>query len=162
MDMGLIMGIVITGVVLLSVIPTIFFAVKLIGGLHKNKQQEQRLLASGVPAKAQIMSVQQTGTYVNNQPQAHIVLTVYPQGSGPYQAQLTKIVSLFEVSHYQVGAHVDVRYDPANPTQVAIVPAGASMGMAPMAAPPQPHAQGYGPPPGGYPPQGGAPPGGTQ
>jgi hypothetical protein len=83
-----------------------------------------------------------------------IGVMVCPQNGQPYQAQVTKIVSLFETSQYQVGAQVQVRYDPQNPGKVAI--AGQQMMMAP---PMQPMAmQPPMGPPGGYPPPGGPQP----
>lgn len=122
------MGIVITIVVVVFTLAitgaSLFFVFKLLGGLHKAAQQEQQLLASGAPAQGQIVSVQQTGTYINHQPQVQIVVYVTPPGGQPYQAQLLKILSMVEIPQYQPGMQVQVRYDPTHPTRVAIVPPG--------------------------------------
>jgi hypothetical protein len=141
---------------LVTTVPVLFFVFKMIGGLHKAAADEQRLLMTGAAATGQILFVQQTGMYVNNQPQVSIGVMVYPPGGQPYQAQVTKIVSLFETSHYQVGAQVGIRYDPANPGRVAIAPQ-QMMAPMPMQQPMQPPMGGY-PPPGGAPPPGGYPP----
>lgn len=158
--------------------PLMWWAYKLVMNLQKGAAEERRLLQTGTPAQGQILAAQQTGTYVNNNPQVQFTVLITPPGGQPYQAQLTKIVSLFEMSQYQVGAACQARIDPMNPQHVAIFPGGmggAMMGMPPamggapqmmpMQGAPQPGAwpgppQG-GPPQGGYgPPQGGAPQGG--
>src|SRR5690606_4100277 len=110
---------------------SLFFVFRLLGGLPKAAAEEQRLLQSGAPATGQIVAVQQTGTYVNNQPQVVIVVMVQPPGGQPYQAQLTKIVSMFETTQYQIGAQVHVRYDPQNPSKIAIATQQQVMGQNP-------------------------------
>ncbi len=99
---------------------SLFFVFRLLGGLRKQAQEEQRLLQTGAAAMGQIMAVNQTGTMVNHQPQVQIVVMVHPPGGQPYQAQMVKIVSMFEISQYQIGAQVHVRYDPQNPSKIAI------------------------------------------
>ncbi len=159
---------------------SLFFVFRMIGGLQKQAQEEARLLQSGAPAQGQIMAVNQTGTYINNQPQVQIVVMVYPPNGQPYQAQLVKIVSMFETSQFQIGAQVHVRYDPQNPAKIAIATQQQVMAQQPMMmAPPgypgmqqpgmqqpgmqqpgmqQPGMQGPGyPPPGGNPHGGGGP-----
>lgn len=132
---GGMIGILTVVIILVTTVPILFFTFKMLGGLHKQAQEEQRLLATGQPATGQILSLGQTGTYINNQPQVNIILMVYPQGGAPYQAQITKILSMIEIPQYQPGAQVQVRYDPMNPAKVAI--AGAMV----MAMAPQPYPQ---------------------
>jgi hypothetical protein len=66
---------------------------------------------------------------VNNNPQVLFTVLITPPGGQPYQAQLTKIVSLFEMSQYQVGAACQARIDPMNPQHVAIFPGGMGGAM---------------------------------
>ena len=140
---------------------SVIFMIRVFGGLAKANKEAARILSTGQPATGQIASVQQTGTYVNNNPQVSLLINVTPQQGAPYQAQLTKIVSMFEIPQYQVGAALDLRVDPANPMSIAIAgPLQPGMAGAPQAggyAAPQP---GFAPPQGG--PQGayGAPPAG--
>jgi hypothetical protein len=152
---------------------SLFFVFRLLGGLRKQAQEEQRLLQTGAPATGQIMAVNQTGTYINQQPQVQIVVMVHPQGGQPYQAQLTKVVSMFETAQYQIGAQVHVRYDPQNPAKIAIATQQQVMQQNPMMMQQgmqqpgmqqqqpgmqQPQQGGYPPQGGGYPPQGGGAP----
>lgn len=176
MDMGFTFSIIITLVVLAATAPMLWFAYKLVMNLQKGAAEERRLLQTGTPAQGQILAAQPTGTSVNNNPQVQFTVLITPPGGQPYQAQVTKIVSLFEMSQYQVGAACQARIDPMNPQHVAIFPGGMggamvgmppAMGGAPQMMPMQGAPQGAwpGPPqggaPGGYgPPQGGAPQGG--
>ncbi|MBW2528417.1 MAG: hypothetical protein JRI23_29850 [Deltaproteobacteria bacterium] len=125
--MGIVITIVVVGVSLAITGFTLFFVFKMLKGLHSAAKQEQQLLASGAPAQGQIVAVQQTGTYVNHQPQVQIVVMVTPPGGQPYQAQLLKILSMIEIPQYQPGAQVQIRYDPTNPSRIAIVPPGMAM-----------------------------------
>ncbi len=131
---GFIIPIVVTIVVLASVVPMGFWVFKLLTGMHQQAKDEQRILATGHPAQGRIMAAQQTGTLVNNNPQVIFTIQVIPQGGQAYQTQLTKIVPLFEMARYQVGANVDLRVDPANPMKVAIAPAAVAMAV-PMQQP---------------------------
>jgi hypothetical protein len=97
-----------------------FVWTKVVGPIMKGQQQQARLLSTGYQAPARVLQVAQTGTYVNNQPQVSITLEVAPPGAHPYHAQLTTILSMLAIPRVQPGAMVTVRYDPTNPTQVAI------------------------------------------
>jgi len=137
----------------------VFFILR---GFHKAAKEEQSILQTGTPAQGQIVAVNQTGTYVNNQPQVHIVVMVYPSGGQPYQAQMTKIVSLFEIAQYQIGSQVQVYFDPQDPSKIAIATQAQMMAANPGMMPPMqggpPMGGGYPPGGGGYPPQGGGNP----
>jgi hypothetical protein len=135
--------------------------------LLKGSAERQKLLQTGVAGTAQVLSVQQTGTYINNQPEVMVALMVSRAGMAPYQVNTTMILSLLDVPRLQPGASVAVKIDAADPQKVAVdlSQAAALPGMMPQAAmnfgaqPP-----GYGAPPAGYgaPPQGyGAPPAGA-
>jgi hypothetical protein len=148
---------------------SLFFVFRVLGGLHKAAKEEQRLLQTGTPASGQILAVNQTGTYVNNQPQVNIVVMVYPSGGQPYQAQITKLVSMFEIAQYQIGGQVQVYYDPQDPSKIAVATQAQMMAANPGMMPPMtgtpplgggypPQGGGYPPQGGGYPPQGGGPP----
>ncbi|RLB46739.1 MAG: hypothetical protein DRJ42_26975 [Deltaproteobacteria bacterium] len=74
---------------------------------------------TGIPAKAKILSIQQTGTMVNMNPQVQCVLEV--QGAqGPYQVQTMSVIPQMRIPQFQPGAVIDVRVDPANPQVVSL------------------------------------------
>jgi hypothetical protein len=99
--------------------------------------RSSQLMKTGVSAQAQILKVWQTGMYVNEQPQLGMVLQVQPtDGTAPFQAEAKKVVSFVQIPQFQPGGMLEVKYDPANPKDVAIAAilgGGMMMGGMPMA-----------------------------
>lgn len=121
-------------IVVVVVILGIVFLPMLRGSMRSSK-----LLQTGVSAQAQILKVWQTGMYVNEQPQIGLLLQVQPANGAPFQVEAKKVVSMIQIPQFQPGAMLEVKYDPANPTEVAIaaIMAGGMMmgGGMPAAAP---------------------------
>lgn len=110
-------------IIVISLVITLvvlFFVFRLISGMMKGAKQTRQLLATGVPAQARILQIGETGMYVNNNPAVDILLEVHPQDRPPYQVQTRMVVSLIRLSAIQPGNVVPVKYDPADPTKVAI------------------------------------------
>ena len=97
-----------------------FFLFRMFKGMNQNSN----LLATGALAPAVILGVQDTGASLNDKPQAAITLQVNPPGQAPFQAVCTMFVDRFQVGMLLPGVQVQVRYDPANPTRVAIASFG--------------------------------------
>lgn len=93
---------------------------------------KQRVLQTGVAATATIVRVWDTGTRINDNPCVGMLLQVQPAAGAPFQAEIKETVSIVQMPLFQPGAQLDVKYDPAQPTNVAIVSvisgAGASGG----------------------------------
>ena len=83
-------------------------------------QSNRALMAKGQRAQATIVSVQQTGTFVNNNPQVSLVLDVRPDAGPGFQARAVHVVPMVALPRIQPGNVVPVRYDPANPAKVAL------------------------------------------
>jgi hypothetical protein len=120
---------------LMAVIFAIVFLPMLRGSMRSSQ-----LMKTGVSAQAQILKVWQTGMYVNEQPQIGMVLQVQPtDGTPPFQAEAKKVVSMIQIPQFQPGGMLEVKYDPANPKEVAIaaILTGGGMmgGMQQMGAP---------------------------
>ena len=79
-----------------------------------------KLLKTGVRAKAKILKVWDTGVTVNQNPQVGLMLEVTPQNKMPYQAETKQIISRLNPSLYQPGMEVNVRFDPDDTEKVAI------------------------------------------
>jgi len=79
-----------------------------------------KLLKTGVRAKAKILKVWDTGVTVNQNPQVGILLEVTPQNKMPFQAEAKQIISRLNPSLYQPGMEVNVRFDPDDTDKVAI------------------------------------------
>lgn len=96
--------------------------------MFKGMSQNSNLLKTGVSAPAVIIDVQDTGTTMNDNPQARLTLQVTPAGRPPFQAMTTTFVGRFQVGLIVPGATVQVRYDPNDTTKVAIESIGGGAG----------------------------------
>lgn len=83
------------------------FGAPLLGSLSRRK-----VLKSGRAGTARIVSANNTGTYVNNQPLVRFVLEVQRDDGSPFQAETEKIVGMTQLAQFQPGAAINVHYDP--------------------------------------------------
>ena len=87
---------------------------------HLNQaDMQQRILATGVPARATVRHIQDTGTLINFNPVVDLMLDVYPEGQQPFQMQLRTAVSKIAIP--RVGDVITVKYNPHNAYEMAIV-----------------------------------------
>lgn len=88
----------------------------MVDALHAKEQ----LALTGTPMTARLVSAQQTGAMINMSPQVHAVVEVYgPQGA--YQVQTMTVVPQMSIPRFQPGATIQVRVNPMNPHDVAVV-----------------------------------------
>jgi hypothetical protein len=124
-DLGWILPVSIFG--LISLIFVVVFGLMLRRWLIK-----QKVLQTGVGATATIVSIRDTGTRINDNPVIAMQLQVQPSGAPSFQAEIKETVSILQIPQFQPGAQLEVKYDPAQPTNVAIVSvisgSGASSG----------------------------------
>ena len=81
---------------------------------------KEQLAMSGTPMTASLLSAQQTVGTMNMNPQVQAVLEVQgPQG--PYQVQTMAVVPQMSIPRFQPGATIQVRVNPMNPHDVAVV-----------------------------------------
>jgi hypothetical protein len=78
-----------------------------VGGL-KNRQ----VLSSGLPAKAIVLELRETGTTINKHPVVGFVLEVHPEGGEAFTAQTERLVPRLQIPQIQPGAVLNVMYDP--------------------------------------------------
>jgi hypothetical protein len=93
-----------------------FFIYRAFGGVMKNNN----VLKTGVSAPGVILSVQDTGGSMNDNPQARIRLRVMPMGQDVFEAETTMYVGRFQIAMVVPNAPAMVRYDPADKSKVAI------------------------------------------
>lgn len=111
----------------------------LIFRMVKGNAQTRNLLKTGIPAPAVILSIEDTGWRVNDQPQAKVTLQVTPSDRPPFQAVIKQVFSPFDLGSLVPGGAAQVRFDPTDPTKVTIESlGGGNMGgmMQPGAAAP--------------------------
>ena len=114
---SLVCGCLLTAVILGG---TGFLMYKAFGSTFKGMASNRNVLQTGVSAPAVILSVQDTGVTMNENPQARIRLRVMPMGGDAFEAEVTQIVGRFQVAMLVPNASVMVKYDPNDNTKVAI------------------------------------------
>lgn len=108
-------------IVLVSIAAAVVPVILVFRWLGKSRAQRQALLQNGAPGQAKILAIGQTGMYINNNPQVQLALEVTPQAGGaPFQVTISGVVPMIALSRVQPGSVVPVKYDPANPTNLAI------------------------------------------
>lgn len=78
-----------------------------------------QLAVTGVPATAEVKSIQDTGTLINYNPVVKMTLSVVPQYGVPFETITETMVSKIAVP--RVGDKINIKYNPANPSQILIV-----------------------------------------
>ncbi|MFO7584162.1 MAG: hypothetical protein R6W69_05480 [Anaerolineales bacterium] len=94
--------------------------------IFKGMSANKALLQTGLPAPAVILSVEDTGVTMNDNPQARLTLQVSPPNRPPFQAVVTMFVGRLQIGMLVPGAPVSVRYDPNDISKVAIESMGAA------------------------------------
>ncbi len=124
----LIFTFVILALVALVFVPTLI-------RLARNSRMTRQVMQTGVDATATIVQTRDTGVRINNNPQVGLLLQVQPPGGVPFQAEVTKTVSIVQLPMFQPGAQVQVKYDPSDTSRVAVigVVAGGLASGGPMA-----------------------------
>jgi hypothetical protein len=91
---------------------------------ENNQKRAQELAAVGIRGEATILSVQDTGMRINDNPRIAMVLDVRLPNMPSYQIQKTITISIVQLAQVQVGAVVGVLVDPSapnNPDKVGIL-----------------------------------------
>jgi hypothetical protein len=71
------------------------------------------LRASGIPAQAEILSIWDTGTTINNDPVIGMKLRVLAEDRPPFEAPIPRaLIGRLQVPQFQPGSQVPVIYDP--------------------------------------------------
>jgi hypothetical protein len=81
----------------------------------------KELQQTGLPARATILEIWDTGMTINNDPVIGLRIEVTPDGRPPYIATITKaLISRLDVPQFQPERVIPVRVDPTDPQRVAI------------------------------------------
>ena len=78
------------------------------------------ILAIGKPASATIIDISDTGITINQDPVVAFVLEVHPEHGASFRANTKALVSRLDVPQIQPGRTVPVKFDPKQPSRVAI------------------------------------------
>jgi hypothetical protein len=109
----------------------VFFAltmVLLIGSSLLSVVQNRGLQANGQAAEATILSIEPTGQTVNRYYVGlSFLLDVRPMSEPSFQARTEQFVPMHELTKYQTGAKVRVKFDPASKTVALAEPEGRAV-----------------------------------
>jgi hypothetical protein len=88
--------------------------------LDTGSGEEKALQRVGVPARAEILSIAESGLTVNDNPVVVLEVEVRPTDRPAYRATIKRtLISRLEVPQFQPGSIIPVRFDPRDPSQVA-------------------------------------------
>lgn len=110
--------------VAITVVLVFGLAAIFVGPILLRRAQTRAVLAHGVPAKARVLNLKDTGTRINSQPLIAITLEVMPANKPPYKAVVKKVLTMADGGEFQRGTIIHVKYDPAHPERVAVVMPG--------------------------------------
>jgi hypothetical protein len=93
---------------------TFFVGWLVVGGLDSWRASvaDKRLASLGVPTRATIVGVKQTGGSVNEQPELELRLELELPGDAPYQALHCQVIAQLHLSRMTLGQQVPVLVDP--------------------------------------------------
>ncbi len=114
---GSIMGIAITCFTLLCTGVIVAAAIGVpIYMMRKNQQKVQNLMATGKQGEATILSMEDTGMRINDDPRLALTLEIRIPGYPPYQIRKTMTIEMIRMPQVQPGSVVAVLADPDQPT----------------------------------------------
>ena len=97
-------------------IPVYFF--------RNQRKRAEELMAKGTQGEATILSLQDTGMLINNNPRVTVQLEIRMPNMAPYQVTKTMTVPMIRLAQVQTGSVVQVMVDmsdPTNPDKVGLL-----------------------------------------
>lgn len=91
---------------------------------RKNRQKAEELMAKGTQGEATILTLEDTGMRVNDNPRVKMDLEIRMPYGMPYKITKTVTIPLIRLSQIQVGSVVPVMVDmtdPGNPDKVGLM-----------------------------------------
>ena len=85
-----------------------------------NDQRQRELKKTGLPAKATITGIRDTGNRFNEQPEVELQLDVQASGLEPYKTSVKMYVSLVYLPQLQPGKIVNIKYDRKDKYKVVV------------------------------------------
>ncbi len=80
----------------------------------------REIRANGIPASGKVLRIWDTGVLVNHDPVVGFLLEIHAEGLDPYEAETKALISILWIPQIQPGKVLPVKYDPADPSRVAL------------------------------------------
>ena len=87
----------------------------------KISQMKKRLMREGIEAEAVLLNMEQTGLYVNNQPQIKMQVQVQPMTGRNFVSEICEVLTLIDLSQLRIGSTLKVKYNPINTKEVMVL-----------------------------------------
>jgi hypothetical protein len=84
----------------------------LIGGPIVSGLRNRTVRSEGLPARAKILKIWDTGTTINQNPVVGMLLEVHPPGGATFEAETEQLISRLQIPAIQPGMELEVKYDP--------------------------------------------------
>jgi hypothetical protein len=65
--------------------------------------------------------MEQTGLYVNKQPQIKLQLQVHPAAGRNFVSETRAVLTLIDLSQLRIGSMLKVKYNPANTKEIMVL-----------------------------------------
>ena len=89
--------------------------------LMQISKMKKRLIREGIEADAVLLNMEQTGLYVNNQPQIKLQVQVHPSTGRNFVSEVREVLTLIDLSQLRIGSTLKVKYNPANTKEVVVL-----------------------------------------
>lgn len=86
-----------------------------------SQTNEPKLIMNGIKTTANILSISQTGTYINEQPQVEFVLSFVDDNGQHHQVNHKKIIDLLDIPTITLKKEIEIMYLPEDPTKIHFV-----------------------------------------
>lgn len=83
--------------------------------------RETFLINEGMRGEAEILSREQTGTYINEQPEVKFKLLITTPDLAPYELEHKEIVNLLDMGSIPEGRKIPVAVNPDNPKDIMLI-----------------------------------------
>ena len=84
-------------------------------------RRAKRIRETGVDATATVLEIIDTRSRSNHNPVCDVVLRVEHAGGAPFEARTRMVLSVVDLTRFQEGSVVPVKFDPADKTEVVVI-----------------------------------------
>lgn len=80
----------------------------------------KEIRVNGLPASGTVIKIWETGVRVNDNPVVGFLLEIHADGLVPYETETKALISILWIPRIQPGETLPVRYDPDDPSKIAL------------------------------------------
>jgi hypothetical protein len=84
------------------------------------EDRAEEIRKDGVPSRARVIRIWDTGITVNGNPVVGMRLEVHPDDEPPFEAETRAMIGRLDIPQIQPGLYVPVKFDPHDHTRVAL------------------------------------------